>query len=69
MSDTTAQTYPCPSPDDCKFTAGGTAEVAEHVNDEHSGEFARDDWPDTPAASNTDRENEDNEEGDDPDDC
>ncbi|KDE57983.1 hypothetical protein EL22_08000 [Halostagnicola sp. A56] len=67
MSDTTARTYPCPSPD-CEFTAGGTVELAEHVNTEHPGEFAREDWPDTPAASNTDRESKDDEEDNDPDD-
>ncbi|WP_222912734.1 hypothetical protein [Natrinema sp. SYSU A 869] len=43
------RTYPCPSPDDCSFTAGGAAELLEHVNSEHSGEYQRDDWPDTPA--------------------
>lgn len=43
------RTYPCPSPDDCPFVAGGAAELLEHVNSEHAGEFQRDDWPDTPA--------------------
>jgi len=31
--------YECPSPDDCGFTAGGTAELLEHVNTEHAGEY------------------------------
>lgn len=38
--------YECPSPD-CNFTAGGSAELLEHVNTEHPGEYRRDDWPDT----------------------
>ncbi|QCS44640.1 hypothetical protein [Natrinema versiforme] len=46
---TDVRTYPCPSPDDCPFTAGGAAELLEHVNSEHAGEYQRDDWPDTPA--------------------
>lgn len=41
--------YPCPSPDDCEFTAGGTDELLEHVNSEHPGEYQQEDWPDTPA--------------------
>ncbi|SFT06236.1 hypothetical protein [Halostagnicola kamekurae] len=62
------KTYPCPSPDDCEFTAGGTAELAEHVNDEHPGEFARDDWPDTPAGRAVRDRGQPGKEDDDPDD-
>jgi len=42
--------YECPSPDDCGFTAGGTAELLEHVNTEHAGEYQREDWPATKVA-------------------
>ncbi|WP_226043376.1 hypothetical protein [Natrinema sp. DC36] len=45
---TDVRTYGCPSPD-CSYTAGGSAELLEHVNTEHSGEYKREDWPDTPA--------------------
>ena len=45
----TDPTYLCPSPDDCPFVAETGAELAEHVNAEHAGEWRRDDWPDTPA--------------------
>lgn len=54
--------YQCPSPDDCSFTSGGAAELADHVNTEHSGEYRRDGWPDTPAAraaTSTDEEEND----------
>ncbi|WP_226479143.1 hypothetical protein [Natrinema amylolyticum] len=44
------RTWSCPSPDDCDFTAGGAAELADHVNTEHAGEYHRDDWPDTSVA-------------------
>ena len=45
----TDHTYECPSPDDCGFEAETGADLAEHVNQEHSGEYRRPDWPDTPA--------------------
>ncbi|QCS44668.1 hypothetical protein [Natrinema versiforme] len=41
--------WECPSPD-CSFATGGSAELLEHVNSEHPGEYQRDDWPDTDAA-------------------
>ena len=46
MTDTKA--YECPAPD-CSFTTGGIAQLTEHVNSEHPGEYRRDDWPDTDA--------------------
>ncbi|WP_222912681.1 hypothetical protein [Natrinema sp. SYSU A 869] len=52
-------TWSCPSPDDCNFTAGGTAELLEHVNTEHAGEYQRDDWPDTAVAQQEQYSDED----------
>lgn len=43
---TDVRTYDCPSPD-CDYTTGGSAELLEHVNTEHAGEYKREDWPDT----------------------
>ncbi|PGF14427.1 hypothetical protein CP556_21445 [Natrinema sp. CBA1119] len=57
---TDAKTYDCPSPD-CACTTGGIAELLEHVNGTHSGEYKRDEWPDTPAgraAREPDRDDE-----------
>ena len=66
-SDSTVRTYTCPSPDDCSLTAGGTAELLEHVNTEHAGEYRRDGWPDTSVGrasrlSDEDTEEDENEE-------
>ncbi len=61
---TQAKTYDCPSPD-CSFTTGGIAELLEHVNGHHPGEYQREDWPDTEAGRATreaDRDDEDDEE-------
>ncbi|UTF55881.1 hypothetical protein [Natronosalvus rutilus] len=44
----TPRSFVCPSPD-CSHSTGGAAELAEHVNTEHSGEFRRKDWPATEA--------------------
>ncbi|QCC57383.1 hypothetical protein [Natrinema thermotolerans] len=57
------RTYPCPSPDNCPFTSGGAAELLEHVNTEHAGEFQRDDWPDT-QAGRASRSSEKGDQGD-----
>ncbi|QLK26835.1 hypothetical protein HYG81_04280 [Natrinema zhouii] len=46
----TVRIYGCPSPDDCDFAAGGAAELLEHVNTEHSGEYQQEDWPATDVA-------------------
>ncbi|MFC7216518.1 hypothetical protein ACFQO4_20880 [Saliphagus sp. GCM10025334] len=48
----TPQTFECPSPD-CSHSTGGAAELAEHVNTEHPGEFRRKDWPATEAGRGT----------------
>ncbi len=61
---TDAKTYECPSPD-CGYTSGGIAELLEHVNGDHAGEYKRETWPDTPAgraARKADRDDEDDEE-------
>lgn len=57
----------CPSPDDCEFTTDSAADLAEHVNTVHAGEYRREDWPDTEAGRTTrmpdqDDEDETNEE-------
>ncbi|WP_312908482.1 hypothetical protein [Natronosalvus caseinilyticus] len=44
----TPRSFVCPSPD-CSHSTGGAAELAEHVNTEHPGEFRRKDWPATEA--------------------
>ncbi|MFB1066794.1 hypothetical protein [Natrinema sp. H-ect4] len=55
--------YECPSPDDCDFTAGGTAELLEHVNTEHAEEYQREDWPATDVAQEErDLDEDDNDE-------
>lgn len=46
MSDKSVRTFECPSPD-CSYTTGGGSELAGHVNAEHSGEYQRENWPDT----------------------
>ncbi|QLK25398.1 hypothetical protein HYG81_15090 [Natrinema zhouii] len=46
----TVRIYECPSPDNCDFAAGGAAELLEHVNTEHSGEYQQEDWPATNVA-------------------
>ncbi|WP_276257201.1 hypothetical protein [Halomontanus rarus] len=61
---TDAKTYDCPSPD-CSFIAGGIAELTEHINTTHPGEYKREDWPDTEAGRATrerDRGDENDEE-------
>ena len=52
MPDSSVRTFDCPSPD-CEYTPGGTAELLEHVNTKHAGEYQRDDWPDTAAGRAT----------------
>lgn len=52
----------CPSPDECDFTADSGAELAEHVNSEHAGEYRRDDWPDTEAGRAARRPDKDDED-------
>ncbi|RQG93714.1 hypothetical protein [Natrarchaeobius oligotrophus] len=61
--------YTCPSPDPCPFTTDEITELTEHINSEHGGEFAREDWPDTPAgrAARSPAEPESDEPEDDPD--
>lgn len=62
MPDSSVRTYDCPSPD-CEFATGGAAELSEHVNTEHAGEYQREDWPDTDAGRATrDADREDSEE-------
>ena len=56
--------YECPSPDDCDFTAGGAAELAEHINSEHAGEYQRPDWPDTEAGRAARSRDQDEDEED-----
>lgn len=58
------RTWSCPSPDDCGFTAGGAAELLEHVNSEHPGEYQRDDWPDTDAARDKKQQDDSDESAD-----
>ncbi len=61
---THAKTYDCPAPD-CPFGTGGIAELLEHVNGQHPGEYQREDWPDTEAgraAREADRDDGDDEE-------
>lgn len=38
-------TWRCPSPD-CSDQFDAVAALSSHINDEHAGEFQRDDWPD-----------------------
>lgn len=59
--------YVCPSPDDCEFSAGGAAELLEHVNSEHPGEYQRPDWPDTEAGRQSRSSGRDDEDGTDED--
>ncbi|WP_312912748.1 hypothetical protein [Natronosalvus caseinilyticus] len=58
----TPRSFVCPSTD-CSHSTGGAAELAEHVNTEHPGEFRRKDWPATEAGSKARTREQDEEEG------
>lgn len=59
------RTYECPSPGECNFSTSEIGELTEHVNTEHSGEYQKEDWPDTLAGCTSraldDEESEDDE--------
>ncbi|MDG5762116.1 hypothetical protein QA600_22645 [Natronococcus sp. A-GB1] len=55
MSDNAVTTLECPSPD-CSRRFGASAEFTEHINTEHAGEYQRDDWLDTEAGRQAQRD-------------
>ena len=56
--------YECPAPD-CGHEAPEIAELTEHINSEHPGEYRRPDWPDTEAGRAARSRDQDEDDEDD----